>query len=780
MILKSKIYVIIILIFLGSCSTIKLFNNPKKELTVEANIEKDTILLGDSIKLTWDVKNATEIYIIGIKKDLKESGEIYLKPEEDKSYMFISKKGKEKISKRIVITVVEPQIRYFNVTQFSNYGKPIILEWNTTYAEEISIEGIKDNLEAEGQLEIIPDSTREYKLIVKSKFDTLEVKTTNTVTVVKKYNVPASIYEGQSGTIFWKIDKAEYVKIDGFKETFKTTDTLIVKPLKSKKYKLTAYFEDEIFYENEKEITVLEPSMDFKCPKSLISGEIANLRWDVEGAERVELVGIIEKANNTGSMTIQPLDDIEYTLRIYYNNKTKEITKKIKVIPSRAFVKNITTKSNVKKGNRVDVEIVAVDRSKYPEWITLHLIVVDEDGNYIAGMQKKEFNDYVKEVNIADENGKTRKTDFIFNEIVEEVTKPYDISMVMDVSGSMGGTIDELEKAVQIFIDNKYPNDKISIVKFDDKIATISPPLLDKEQIYQNYKPVGLDNFGGGTALFAGCDEGIYSLDSTTNNKVVILFTDGNENSSFSHRENLAFTATQVALHARKEKTKVITVSYGRGTNQEVLNNLAYSTGGEAYNISKPEQITEVLNEFSRITRSYYTITYKPIVHGKEHSVNIKYNNKNGGYSTTRATFFTNENFSIDGYPENVYWIDSSGFENKAPVITPQVIAFFDFNRSKLLDKYKKDIDNYIKYLKEEKEIVATIFGHTDMVGSESYCKNLSKKRASTIKEYMVEQGIESSRIKIVGLGMSQPLWPTEKHNWQAAENRRIEIVLYR
>ncbi len=782
--LKSKIYLIIVFLFIGSCANTKtLLNNPDKELTVEVKIDRDTVQLGDSIKLTWITQNATEVYVQGIKKDLEELGYIYITPQKDRNYIFVAKKGKEKKTKILKTYVVQPQIRYFKVTDYNTYGKPIILEWSTKYATNISIEGIKNNLPAKGQLEIIPDSTREYKLIAIAKFDTLEATANNIVTLFKKFNTPNTIYEGKSATIFWKISKADYVTIDGFDEKFKPTDTLIVSPLKTQKYKLTAYFNNEKSFEKEKEIKVIEPYMVFNCPQSLMAGEAANLQWTVKGADRVELVGFIKNANASGYLAIQPLDDIEYTLKIYYNKtKTKNITKSLKVIPSRAFIKNVTTKSSVKKGNRVDVEIVAVDRSKYPDWITLHLIVVDEDGNYIAGMTKKEFDDYVKEITITDDKNKSRKTDFIFNEVTEEITKPYDISIVMDVSGSMSGTISELDEAVQIFIDNKYSKDKISIVKFDDSLATISPLELDKSKIYDNYKPVGLDDFGGGTALYAGCDEGIYSLDSANNNKIIILFTDGNENSSFSHREKHAFTATQVALHARKEKAKIITVSYGRGTNQELLDNLAYATDGESYNINKPEQITEVLNELPRITRNYYTITYKPIVHEGDHNVKIKYNNKNGGFSTTRAKFFTNENFSIDkyDYPKNVYWIDSSGFVGKSPIIMPQVIAFFDFNRSKLLDKYKKDIDNYITYLKEDKNIVATIYGHTDMIGSEDYCVKLSQKRAKTIKEYIVSEGIAPQRVQIVGLGMNFPLWATEKHNWQAAENRRIEIVLYK
>ena len=70
-----------------------------------------------------------------------------------------------------------------------------------------------------------------------------------------------------------------------------------------------------------------------------------------------------------------------------------------------------------------------------------------------------------------------------------------------------------------------------------------------------------------------------------------------------------------------------------------------------------------------------------------------------------------------------------------------------------------------------------TVEGHTDSTGSETLNQKLSESRAAAVKDYLVDNGIESSRLSSTGYGESKPI-DTNKTSKGRANNRRVEINL--
>jgi outer membrane protein OmpA-like peptidoglycan-associated protein len=77
--------------------------------------------------------------------------------------------------------------------------------------------------------------------------------------------------------------------------------------------------------------------------------------------------------------------------------------------------------------------------------------------------------------------------------------------------------------------------------------------------------------------------------------------------------------------------------------------------------------------------------------------------------------------------------------------------------------------------LKEFPSLKIEIQGHTDDVGGRDFNLDLSQRRADSVKRYLVEHGIEESRIKTVGFGPDKPIDPA-KTSKARAKNRRIEF----
>lgn len=66
------------------------------------------------------------------------------------------------------------------------------------------------------------------------------------------------------------------------------------------------------------------------------------------------------------------------------------------------------------------------------------------------------------------------------------------------------------------------------------------------------------------------------------------------------------------------------------------------------------------------------------------------------------------------------------------------------------------------------------VVGHTDAKGSATYNMSLSERRAAAVRAYLVEHGIDASRLTAEGMGESQLLNP---RNPNSGVNRRVEIV---
>lgn len=101
----------------------------------------------------------------------------------------------------------------------------------------------------------------------------------------------------------------------------------------------------------------------------------------------------------------------------------------------------------------------------------------------------------------------------------------------------------------------------------------------------------------------------------------------------------------------------------------------------------------------------------------------------------------------------------------------------FAFDDYSLSEETKKIIRENYKWLEEHPSVKVVIEGHCDERGTEEYNLALGQKRAESVKRYLIQLGMEPSRIETVSYGESVPLDP--RHNEDAwAKNRRAEFVI--
>ncbi|MEX0273971.1 MAG: OmpA family protein, partial [Flavobacteriaceae bacterium] len=80
---------------------------------------------------------------------------------------------------------------------------------------------------------------------------------------------------------------------------------------------------------------------------------------------------------------------------------------------------------------------------------------------------------------------------------------------------------------------------------------------------------------------------------------------------------------------------------------------------------------------------------------------------------------------------------------------------YFDFDEWYIRSDAKASLEKIVEYMDRFKEIKVRITSHTDSLGSKAYNIRLSDKRAHITKEYLVQRGIDPSRIRTLGLGES-------------------------
>ncbi|MCF8360258.1 MAG: OmpA family protein [Prolixibacteraceae bacterium] len=116
-----------------------------------------------------------------------------------------------------------------------------------------------------------------------------------------------------------------------------------------------------------------------------------------------------------------------------------------------------------------------------------------------------------------------------------------------------------------------------------------------------------------------------------------------------------------------------------------------------------------------------------------------------------------------------------------APIEKGEVIRlnnlFFEFDKSELLEESIGELERLFALLQQNSTMKIEINGHTDNVGSDEYNLDLSKKRANSVMNYLIENGIDHQRLIAKGFGETKPKATNDTENGRQI-NRRVEFAI--
>jgi peptidoglycan-associated lipoprotein len=103
----------------------------------------------------------------------------------------------------------------------------------------------------------------------------------------------------------------------------------------------------------------------------------------------------------------------------------------------------------------------------------------------------------------------------------------------------------------------------------------------------------------------------------------------------------------------------------------------------------------------------------------------------------------------------------------------------FDYDSAAVKSSERQNVQAVAEALKSDSTVKVLIEGHCDERGTEEYNRSLGDRRALALRQALVKQGVDASRVRTLSYGEDRPVDPG--HNEAAwKQNRRGEFVLLR
>jgi Ca-activated chloride channel homolog len=234
--------------------------------------------------------------------------------------------------------------------------------------------------------------------------------------------------------------------------------------------------------------------------------------------------------------------------------------------------------------------------------VVLHTTVVDRGGHLVTNLPREDFAVY--------ENGVQQQIKIFRREDI-----PVSIGLVIDNSGSMRDKRAKVEAASLALVKDSNPEDEVFVVNFNDEAFLDLPHGRDfTSDVKEMQEALTRIDSRGGTAMRDAIRMSIDHLKEKAHKdkKVLVVVTDGNDNSSVISLETMVRAAQQsevliysVGLLSEEERREAKRA-------QRALEALGEATGGETYFPKDASEVDRIAHQVARDIRSQYTIEYTP------------------------------------------------------------------------------------------------------------------------------------------------------------------------
>ncbi len=236
--------------------------------------------------------------------------------------------------------------------------------------------------------------------------------------------------------------------------------------------------------------------------------------------------------------------------------------------------------------------------------VLMYTSVFDKNGHFVPGLKKDNFKLF--------EDGVQQSVSSFSQEDV-----PVSMGILLDLSGSMRGKIDQVNKSALAFIRASNPQDQVFLIGFNEEVELLQDYTSDVDEISD-----ALENavVTGGTALYDAIYLGVQKAHSGSKpKKAVVVITDGEDRDSY-------YKLDELVAKVQESDVQVFSVGllddvpeksfFGRWSRSapekahDVLVRISEETGGKAFFPNKLTDIHTVVAEIATDLRSQYSLGY--------------------------------------------------------------------------------------------------------------------------------------------------------------------------
>lgn len=391
----------------------------------------------------------------------------------------------------------------------------------------------------------------------------------------------------------------------------------------------------------------------------------------------------------------------------------------------------------------IDLTIQNVDISKFPH-IKILIEAFNKLGEPLDSLSPENVFIY--------ENGEKKQVISVEKVPTAEIIT-IDFVFVLDKTGTMQRYIDAIKQNIINFTKSLLKRNidyRLGLILFSDEV----------ERIYQPTKNVyDFLNWVSSVKAYGGGDEkenALEALAATTKidyrneaTRIAVIITDAPYHQLGEQGDgHTGYSTNSLISTLQKNQIRVFSIT---PQDLEQYKKISQMTRGSWYDLEYP--FSTVLDNFSNQLTNLFFVTYLSTRKSVPDSIDI-------GIYDPRTNKLTRKSIPIVELGRKLI-LENLLFQ-VASYSLPPIIP---------------ELDILADFMKAKPNIRILVEGHTDSVGGLETNQILSEKRAEAVKEYLVNKGIDPSRIETIGYGKSKPI-ASNNTAFGRQLNRRTEIVI--
>jgi VWFA-related protein len=199
-----------------------------------------------------------------------------------------------------------------------------------------------------------------------------------------------------------------------------------------------------------------------------------------------------------------------------------------------------------------------------------------------------------------------------------DTNAPLELVLAIDVSGSMQEALPDVQEAARAFLKGLGPNDKVTVVAFNDSAFTLAPREATLETRLQAIDKL---TAWGGTAVYDVIVRLVGQLSRQAGRRAFVVFTDGED-------QNSQASLQDVARAISDSDTTFFAVGLGKGERLRVIKSnlepLAEASGGLALFAEHSDKLLEPFATIVSDLANQYTLGFEPRRDGKPHTLTVQ------------------------------------------------------------------------------------------------------------------------------------------------------------